>query len=92
MFEDRALWAYQSMACFVKEEYRMPGVEDAFTLGSYCEERYREIWEAYGRIRERLGVEDEDEDMEQVIRAFEDVQQELCLRMYRYGAAFGTGR
>lgn len=89
MFESKVEWAYATMACFLKEEYKMPGVEDAFTMGSYCESRYRDIWDAYARIREKLGVKDEDEDMELIIGAFEDVQRELCFRMYHYGAKFG---
>lgn len=86
---DKRQWAYETMACFMKEEHKMPGVEDAFAEGSYCARCYREIWEAYGRLRDRLGVEDEDADVEIIIRAFEDVQQELCYRMYDYGAIFG---
>lgn len=85
----KAEWAYESMACCVKDWYRMPGVEDAFQIGSYCESCYQDIWEAYERLRERLGVVDEDKDVEIIIRAYEDVQQELCLRMYHYGAKFG---
>jgi len=85
----KAEWAYESMACFVQDWYRMPGVEDAFAQGSYCAECYRDIWEAYGRLRDRLGVKDEDKDVEIIISAFENVQQDLCCRMYRYGAKFG---
>ena len=89
MPESKAQWAYESMACFVKDWYRMPGVEDAFKDGSYCASRYHEIWEAYKHLRERLGVVDEDRDIEIIIQAFEDIQQELCYRMYHYGAMFG---
>ena len=87
--DNKAEWAYESMACFVKDWYRMPGVENAFAEGSYCASRYHEMYEAYERLRERLGVKDEDEDVEIIIRAFEDIQQKLCLRMYHYGARFG---
>ena len=34
---NKAEWAYESMACFVKEWYRMPGVEDAFAEGASAE-------------------------------------------------------
>ena len=89
MSKSKMEWAYESMACFVKEWYRMPGVEDAFQEGSDCATYYHEIWEAYERLRKRLGVQDEDADVEIIIRAFEDIQQELCYRMYHYGAKFG---
>lgn len=82
-------WAYETMACHVVKEYRMPGVEDAFEDGCYCMERYKDAMDAYERLRERLGVTDEDMDVECIINAFEDIQQELCYRMYRYGAMFG---
>lgn len=82
-------WAYETMACHVIEKYRMPGVEDAFTEGSFCMERYKEALDAYERLCERLGVVDEDKDVEIMIHAFEAVQQELCYRMYHYGAMFG---
>ena len=32
------------------------GVPNAFAQGSYCENQYRLICEAYERLRERLGV------------------------------------
>ena len=64
-------------------------VPNAFEQGSYCAERYQEMLDAYERLRERLGVTDEDEDVEIMISAFEDIQQKLCLRMYHYGARFG---
>ena len=89
MFENKARWAYETMACFVIEGYRMPGVEDAFAEGSYCASRYQEVLDAYERLRERLGAVDEDEDVEKIIGAYEDIQQELCCRMYHYGAQFG---
>ena len=77
------------MACFTKEWYRMPNVENAFAEGEYCAIRYHEAMDAYARLRERLGGVDEDEDVEIMISAFEDIQRELCLRMYHYGAQFG---
>ena len=72
-------------------ERRLPyaGVENAFAEGSYCASCYHEISEAYERLRDRLGVVDEDEDVEIIIGAFENIQQELCCRMYSYGVQFG---
>lgn len=89
MFEDKARWAYETMACHVIEGYRMPGVEDAFAEGTYCWARYQEAMDARDRLLDRLGVDDEDNDLECMISAFEDIQQKLCLQMYRYGAENG---
>ena len=38
----------------------VPGVENAFAEGTPCERLYAEATEAYERLRERLGVVDED--------------------------------
>ena len=82
-------WAYETMTCHLKEDYRMPGVEDAFAEDGYCMDRYGDMLDAYERLCERLGVVDEDEDIETMIRAFTDIQIYLCYRMYHYGAKFG---
>ena len=89
MFQHKAEWVYMTMVGHIEEAYRLPGVEDAFAEGSYCMERYCTAMDAYERLRNRMGVVDEDNDVEIIIRAFEDIQQELCYRMYRYGVVFG---
>ena len=88
MFPNKMEWAYESMACFVEQKHRMPGVEDAFAKGSDCEARYQQIWDTYERLRDRLGAE-EIADLDRMINTFDELQRELCYRMYRYGAQFG---
>ena len=90
MFKNKMIWAYETMACHVIEEYRMPGVEDAFAEGSFCQCRYHDAMDAYDRLRSRLGVQDEDGDVEIIIQAFEDIQKELCCKMYCCGAKNGV--
>ena len=83
-------WAYMTMACHMKEEYGMPGVEDAFAEGSFCLKEYGKILDAYSNLCLRLGVEDQnDADVETIIHSFFLIQEELCHRMYRYGAIYG---
>ena len=83
-------WAYMTMACFLKEEYAMPGVENAFAEGSFCLEEYSKILGAYSSLCHRLGLdEDSDADVETIINSFLHIQEELCFRMYRYGALYG---
>lgn len=89
MFENKAQWAYETMACQIVAEYQMPGVKNAFREGTFCMQRYNEAMDAYDRLRSRLGVQDEDKDVECMICAFEEIQRELCLRMYHYGATHG---
>ena len=81
-------WAYQTMACGLVEGFQMPGVEYAFQDGK-CLEMLGLIREAYDNLCDRLGVKDEDSDVETIIFALETIQEELCCRMYRYGAEFG---
>jgi len=57
-------------------------VPNAFAPGSYCEARYQEMLEAYGRLRDRLGAVDEDADVEIVIDSLLAIQRKLCLEMY----------
>ena len=64
------------------------GVPNAFEVGGFCETRYGEMLEAYRRIRDRLGVIDEDADVEIIIDALLDIQRELCLRMFEVSRVF----
>lgn len=57
-------------------------VPNAFEPGSFCEAQYREMLEAYERLRERLGVVDEDADVETIIESLLSIQRELCLEMF----------
>jgi hypothetical protein len=57
-------------------------VPNAFEPGSYCETRYRQVLEAYERLRGRLGVEDEDPDVEIIIDSLLEIQRKLCMEMF----------
>lgn len=57
-------------------------VPNAFEVGSYCEARYQEMLEDYERVLERLGLEDEDEDVEIIINSLLAIQRRLCLEMF----------
>lgn len=90
MKHDYMKWAYATMAYPLNQEYRMPGVEDAFSQGSFCLTEYGKILDAYSSLCRRLGVEDQDDDdVETIINSFFLIQEELCYRMYHYGALFG---
>ena len=68
----------------------VPGVENAFEQGAYCMERYGDMLDAYQRLRTRLGVVDEDVDVEIIINALMDIERKLSMKMYEYGAKFGA--
>ena len=60
-------------------------VPNAFAPGSFCEGQYREMLDAYDRLRERLGVGDEDADVEIMIDSLLSILRELCLQMFDFG-------
>lgn len=68
----------------------LKGVENAFAYGKLCDKKYRDAMNAYARLRDRLGVLDEDEDVETIISSLLSVQKELCIEMFSYGAKFST--
>ena len=80
---------YDTLVVGVRKEYRMPGVEYAFDDGYVCLELYGKALDAYRRLCDRLGVEDEDDDVEEIFSAFLEIDREIAYRMYRYGAEFG---
>ena len=68
-------------------EYQVPGIENAFAPGSKCADLYRRIYNAKLRLCQRLGVTDDDEDIEDIANAYEDIMEYLCEKMYAYGSA-----
>ena len=80
---------YESMTDEISDEYMVPGVEYAVEEGSYCMNLYGEAYDAYRRLRLRLNAGEYDPDVEIIFHSFSQIQEELCYRMYRYGAQFG---
>lgn len=60
-------------------------VPNAFADGEPCAQLYHEVQEAYRRLRERLDVEDEDEDVETIIDSLLMIQKHLCMEMFELG-------
>ena len=61
------------------------GVENLFLPGSACENDYFEMLDAYERLCERLGVQDEDADVEKIIRCFMDMERRISRAMFECG-------
>ena len=76
---------YQTLIGEVSGPYRIPGVENAYATGSECDQLYNELCDAYDRLRERLGIADEDPDAEIIIGNLLSIQHTLCLKMFHYG-------
>ena len=70
----------------------VPGVENAFAPGKECAEKYSQMLDAYARICQRLGREDDDADVEVIINSLLRITKVLCFEMYRYGAKFENQR
>ena len=51
------------------DAFKLPWVENAFSSGSPCEQNYAAVLAAYGRLLDRLGMEQEDEDVEIMINS-----------------------
>ena len=76
---------YDTLCGEVHGVYAVPGVENAYTDGAPCDTLYNEMSEAYERLRDRLGVVDEDADVEIIINNLMAIQRILCEKMFRYG-------
>ena len=81
---------YLSLQGLLTDDEKVPGVENLWTPGSFCDHQYNLMLEASGRLCDRLGVADEDADVEAMINALLRIQQELCRQMFLYGAKFGN--
>lgn len=79
---------YEQVCAGVLPEYQLPGVAFAFAPGSFCLQKYTQMLEAYARLCERLGVTDEDEDLECILSSLFEIQEELCCQMFLYGTQF----
>ena len=84
-FED----VYHTLTGEILPEYALPGVENAFAPGQPCRAAEDRLYQARDRILARLGVSGEDEDLEQMLGAFYEMQIYLCREMYRLGRRAG---
>lgn len=75
---------YDSLWGQVKEEYRLPWVEDAAEMGTPSMDLYGRAVEHAWEVSERLGAE-EDPQVEQIIQDLLELQRMLCLKMFDYG-------
>lgn len=86
------LWeqVYESLTCHPSDSHRIPGVVNAFADDAYCMEQYRQMRDTYDRLCHRLGVVDEDKDIERIIQCYMGIQRELCRLMFTYGQQFSS--
>ncbi len=85
-FED----IYETMMGFRTLDAPVPWVENAFEDDQPCMNRYEQMRDAYERVCERLGVGEEDMDLDIMVSCMESIQKELCQRMFDCGIRFVT--
>lgn len=78
-------YVYLSLIGALIEPY--PEVDNLFAEGEKCEKLYAKVYDASQRLCERLG-EVEDEDLEIIVSSMLNMQREIALKMYEYGAKF----
>ena len=79
---------YETLWGVYEEPYAIPGIKSEFENGSFCMNKYDEVYQANRRICKKLGV-DECLDVEIIINSLLDIQQVMCRRMYEIGAEKG---
>ena len=89
MQEDFAKQVYNTLNGHYISSFCVPGVENAFAAEEPCIELYGKALDAHQRICSRLGIGEEDEDVEVIFNAFLGISEILGLKMYHYGAMFG---
>lgn len=80
---------YDTLSGDLHGENAVPGVEDAFAAGCECLRLYEEMSEIRDRLQKRMGLPEEDEDVERIIHILERVQRILAVKMFHYGQKFG---
>lgn len=79
---------YETLRGQLVDDARIPGVENIFADGSLCDRLYSEVYDANQRLCSRLGVA-EDDDVEIIINALIEIEQQISYQMYLCGARFG---
>lgn len=67
-----------------------PVIPCEFDDGKPCAKLYDKVCAARERIAERTGLDFEDHDLLAIVEEMEEMAKLLALKMYEYGARFGT--
>ena len=76
---------YETLMHMVTEENELPWVTPIFVQGNPCHDNYCQMHRAYERLRDRLGITDEDPDVEEMIDCLLEYARLLGLEMFRCG-------
>ena len=89
MKRSRAEEVYRTLCGLYSKGVGVPGVENAYAAGKQCMILYGEAYDAYQRVCDKLGVVDDDPDMEIIFNNFLEIEEIMGIQMYHYGAQFG---
>lgn len=76
---------YESLMGLLRPEYCLNWVETIVVPGQPCYEEYARMRKAYARLCQRLGVQDEDADVEIIVDALLNYGRISALEMFKYG-------
>ena len=79
---------YETLTGMMDEEMAVPGVEDITQKGFLYERAYQRIYEARLRLCERFDIPFKDRDLERIMVAILDIEEDIARYMYHYGALF----
>ncbi len=91
MDAEKIEYIYLTLIGQMGEAFCVAGVENLFEEGSECDCAYSQMLDAYARLRDRLGVENEDADVEQIIDALRKIEKIISMKMFEYGVKFAGG-
>ena len=83
--KQRYEFLYGTVTGTLRSEYMLPGIRNEYAPGGACFEAMADIFSARDRIKERLGVEDVDDDLELMLDSFAHIENVLCEKMFFYG-------
>lgn len=81
---------FETVCGFLVKEACIPGVENLFAPGKPCDLLYQEMAGARERLAQRTGLEEDDTDIEGIIRPLLKISGTIGVRMYEYGAEFAA--
>jgi len=79
---------FDSLMGFLRPEYALDWVKPIFVPGHPCYDSHEEMREAYDHLLDRLGLQDEDEDVEIMLSCLSDHTRILALEMFQCGREY----
>ena len=79
---------YECLLGQIVSEKALDWVENIYTDGSKYDRNYAAVLAAYGRLCQRLGTDEEDDDVEIIINSMLANEQVVALKMFELGIRY----